>query len=94
MSSNEYELNKIASLAYLDVSSMPYLFDDVRVIMNYVAQLREIDTSDIVPLLHPLDLHQRLRGDEAIHTSYNSELSKIAPLFEDNLYLVPKVIER
>ena len=93
MSSSEHELKKIAALAYLDTHNTPHLLDDVRAIMAYVDQLRQIDTTDITPLLHPLDLHQRLRADEVCEENHSVELAKIAPLFANHLYLVPKVID-
>ncbi len=93
MSTTENELKKIAALAFLDTHSAPHLLDDVRAMMNYIEQLRQIDTTDITPLLHPLDLHQRLRADEVCDESHAAELAKIAPLFANHLYLVPKVID-
>ena len=42
------------------------------------------------PLLHPFALHQRLRADAVTEEDCIAELEAIAPLFEDDLYLVPK----
>lgn len=95
MSTNIAELKKIAALAYIDTHSenTTQLLQDVGAIMNYVEQLRQIDTANTAPLLHPLDLHQRLRADEVHEENRTEELAKIAPLFVDGLYLVPKVID-
>lgn len=93
MSTTEDELNKIAALSYLDTNNTPHLLHDVSAIMDYVEQLRQIDTTDIIPLLHPLGLHQRLRADEVNDVNHAAELANLAPLFVDNLYLVPKVID-
>ena len=95
MSTSEHEITKIAALAYLetDTKSAQQLAHDVSAIMDFVEQLRQIDTTTIAPLLHPLDLHQRLRLDEAVEVNRVQQLAKIAPLFADDLYLVPKVID-
>jgi aspartyl-tRNA(Asn)/glutamyl-tRNA(Gln) amidotransferase subunit C len=94
MPTTEDELKKIAALAYLkmDEAMLGTLTHDVGAIMNFVDKLRQIDTKSIAPLSHPLDLHQHLRKDEVNTENCVKPLEKIAPLFMDNLYLVPKVI--
>ncbi len=89
------ELAKIARLAYLNVEpeSAPQLTQEVSAIMDFVEQLRAVDTSQIAPLFHPFTLHQRLRTDEVTEEECLAELAAIAPHFEDNLYLVPQVID-
>lgn len=89
------ELKKIAHLAYLDADPehSSQLSEEISSIMNFVEQLRAVNTHHIAPLFHPFDLHQRLRSDEVTEEECLSELEAIAPLFEDNLYLVPKVID-
>ena len=89
------EFNKIAALAYLETNmhTTQQLANDVSAIMAFVKQLHEIDTTSIAPLLHPLDLHQRLRTDDIKENNCVEQLAKIAPLFTDHLYLVPKIID-
>ena len=95
MTTSDKELKKIASLAYIetDEKSAHQLAEDVNAIMNFMEKLREVDTTNIEPLLHPLKLNQRLRIDEVKETSVTNALKNIAPLFKDDLYLVPKVID-
>jgi len=89
------DLEKIAHLAYLDADdkNTTQLSDDISAIMDFVEQLRAENTEHIAPMFHPFDLHQRLRPDEVSEESCLAELAEIAPMFEDDLYLVPKVIE-
>ena len=89
------DLEKIANLAYLDidVDHSPKLMQDVSAIMDFVEQLRSVDTTNVTPLFHPLALHQRLRSDSITEEDCLAELEELAPLFEDNLYLVPQVID-
>lgn len=95
MSATERELHKIAALAciQLDVKNTQQLTHDVSAMMNFVEKLRGVSTQGIQPLLHPLDLHQRLRTDAITEMNQVHELANIAPQFVDDVYLVPKVIE-
>ena len=95
MPTSDHELKKIAALAYLelDLSHSTQLKQDLNAMMNFVDQLRQVDTSNISPLFHPLDLDQRLRKDEITEMNHEIPLSKMAPLFADGLFLVPKVID-
>jgi aspartyl-tRNA(Asn)/glutamyl-tRNA(Gln) amidotransferase subunit C len=91
----EAELKKLAALAYLelDADSTQQLAHDVVAIMSFVEQLRQVDTSTVSPLLNPLHMNQRLRVDDVTEENHVSDLAKMAPLFAEDLYLVPKVIE-
>lgn len=91
----KHELYKIAALAHLQLTpdSVEQLGRDVQDIMDFVEQLRMIETTDIPPLHHPLDLQQRFRPDEILASNHVSELERMAPDFCDGLYLVPKVID-
>ena len=95
MPTSEAELKKLAALSYLELNgnSAQQLAHDVGAIMDFVEQLRDVDTSDVPPLLSPLHLQQRLRADQISEENHVAALAKIAPLFADDLYLVPKVIE-
>jgi aspartyl-tRNA(Asn)/glutamyl-tRNA(Gln) amidotransferase subunit C len=88
------QLKHLATLAYLqlDDKTTPQLISDMNAFIECVAQLQQIDTSTIEPLRHPLDAYQRLRPDEAQVQDGAEKLAHIAPQFNHNLYLVPKVI--
>jgi len=95
MLTSAQEFKKIATLAHLeaDSKSAHQLASDVSSIMGFIEQLRTVDTTAVTPLIHPLELHQRLRVDEVHETSCVEQLAAIAPLFAEDLYLVPKIIE-
>ena len=96
MTTTEPELKKIAALAYLEIDNKKsqQLAHDVSSIMNFIEQLRQIDTKSVQPLSHPLNLHQRLRQDEITESNVVKELERLAPSFENSLYLVPKVVDK
>ena len=62
-------------------------------IFDLVEQLGEADTSNISPMAHPLDAHQRLRPDVVTETNQRELFQSIAPETVDGIYLVPQVIE-
>lgn len=85
-------LEHLSKLAYLDANSSPKLMEDLNAIIHFVDQLKQIDTRNIQPLTHPIDAQQHLRLDEAMNNDVSESLGEIAPQFEDNLYLVPRVL--
>lgn len=92
MALKETDLENIAQLAYLE-SDNQHLAADLNSIMNFIEELRKIDTTNVAPLFHPLDLSQRLRTDEVSEQDCSETLAKIAPSFDEGYYLVPKVID-
>lgn len=90
------DLEKIAQLAYLDtdIEHSPKLIEDINAIMNFVDQLRAVNTQEVEPLFHPLALNQRLRPDVVTEKNCLTELAELAPQFANELYLVPQVIEQ
>jgi aspartyl-tRNA(Asn)/glutamyl-tRNA(Gln) amidotransferase subunit C len=52
-----------------------------------------VDTADVVPMAHPLDMAQRLRPDVVAEADQREAFQAVAPQTDAGLYLVPKVIE-
>ena len=88
-------LAHLAKLAKIETTGAEeeQLCAEVGNIIALVDQLKKIDTTDIAPLAHPLELHQPLREDSQSKGSQTEVLNTIAPLMEDNIYLVPPVLE-
>ena len=89
------EVKKIAKLACLNINDadMASYAGDLSNILGLVEQMNAVDTSGVEPMSHPLDSVQRLREDVVTDTNRREEFQAIAPMTEDGLYLVPKVIE-
>ncbi len=91
-------LEQVKQIAYLarigigDEDAARYTHD-LSSILDFVAQMDAVDTTDIEPMAHPLDLPQRLRPDEVTEENQREKFLAIAPAVENGLYLVPKVIE-
>lgn len=95
MTISQSNLERIAQLSHLDTSKeeTTHLSDEISAIMDFVEQLQAVDTTNIAPLYSPFNLHQALREDDVSEKSCLEQLAEIAPLFEDDLYLVPKVLD-
>jgi aspartyl-tRNA(Asn)/glutamyl-tRNA(Gln) amidotransferase subunit C len=62
-------------------------------IIELVDRLKQVDTTGVTPMAHPLNMAQRLRPDVVTEVDQRDEYQKNAPLAADGLYLVPRVIE-
>ena len=95
MSLDRTDVEKIAHLARLALSGEEkdrYAVDLSR-ILDLVGQMNRVDTGQVAPMAHPLNMVQRLRADEPSEPDQRELFQHIAPATEDGLYLVPKVIE-
>lgn len=89
------EVQNVAHLARLAVSeaeSADYVTKLSRII-EFVDQLKQVDTRGVEPMAHPLPMAQRLRPDEITESDQRELFQKNAPRAEAGLYLVPRVIE-
>lgn len=95
MSLGSSDIKKIAHLARIAVSEedIAAYTKELSRILDLVEQMSAVDTDDIEPMSHPLDVTQRLRPDEVTEPNERDELQKLAPSAEAGLYLVPRVIE-
>jgi len=62
-------------------------------VLGLVDEMRQVDTTGVEPMAHPLDAAQRLRADEVTESDQRELYQSVAPAVEGGLYLVPKVIE-
>ncbi|HIL77720.1 MAG: Asp-tRNA(Asn)/Glu-tRNA(Gln) amidotransferase subunit GatC [Gammaproteobacteria bacterium] len=95
MSLTAADVNKIAYLARLgiDTQDTESYAKDLSGMLELVAQMSTVNTDNVAPMAHPLDQSQRLRPDQVSESNQREDFQRIAPQVEDNLYLVPKVIE-
>jgi len=95
MSLDKDQVQHIAMLARLRVADdeIADTVDKLSRIVDFVDQLSQADTADVVPMAHPLDAAQRLRADVVTEPDERDEFQKNASAVADGFYLVPKVIE-
>jgi len=89
------EVEKIAYLARLTIApeDIAHYARDLSDILKLVKQMEALDTTQVVPMAHPLDAVQRLRPDTITETNQRAHFQENAPLVDAGLYFVPKVID-
>ncbi|KXJ52945.1 Asp-tRNA(Asn)/Glu-tRNA(Gln) amidotransferase subunit GatC [Neptuniibacter pectenicola] len=95
MSLDRTDVDKIAHLARLQIEEQdaPEYAQNLSNILDLVDQMQAIDTTNVLPMAHPLDAVQRLRSDLVTEENQRELLQSVAPAVENGLFLVPKVIE-
>lgn len=95
MEVSEEELAHIAHLARLalDPGEVPRLREDLARILALVDEMNAVESADLAPMAHPVEMAQRLRPDEVREPDRRDLLQRGAPEVADGLYLVPRVID-
>ena len=95
MALSKKDIDYIAHLARLDISSdeAPLYTEKLTRILEFIDELDKVDTNDLLPMAHSLDISQRLRADEANVSEDRDLYQKNADVTSQGLYLVPRVIE-
>jgi aspartyl-tRNA(Asn)/glutamyl-tRNA(Gln) amidotransferase subunit C len=93
------DVDRIAHLARLELSppEAAAMLQQLNGFFGIVERMGAVDTSGVEPLYTPLSAVQqvqlRLRDDAVSETNDREANQRSAPLVEDGLFLVPKVIE-
>ena len=95
MTLSRQDIEYIAHLARLEVSEsdVPAYVDKLGRIIEFIDELGQADTVDMVPMAHPLDMSQRLRADEVTESDERDRYQANAPETENGVYVVPRVVE-
>jgi len=95
MSLSKDEVDRIARLARLAVrpEESAAVIERLNRVLGMIETMRAVDTRQVEPMAHALDVVQRLRADVVTETDQHEDFQAVAPAVERDLYLVPKVIE-
>lgn len=95
MSFTPEAMKRLATLARIALSDAEaaQMARELDGVFALIDRLQQAPTEGVEPLAHPLELTQRLRDDVVTEPDCREALMAIAPLAENGLYLVPKVIE-
>ncbi|HEX6983254.1 MAG TPA: Asp-tRNA(Asn)/Glu-tRNA(Gln) amidotransferase subunit GatC [Balneolaceae bacterium] len=95
MSVTREDVDYVANLARLQLNpeETEALVRDMNQILEHMETLEEVDTSDVEPLEHVIDLEYRLRDDKAEEPLPHQDALKNAPDADSDYFRVPKVIE-
>ena len=95
MSLDKSEVQKIAWLARLAISKedAANYCHELAEIVDMMEQMNSVDTTDVAPLTHPLEVFSRLRTDNVTESDQRENFQSNTSETKDGYYLVPKVIE-
>jgi aspartyl-tRNA(Asn)/glutamyl-tRNA(Gln) amidotransferase subunit C len=95
------EVERVAELAHLELKpeETPAMLRDLNAILEYVAQLNELDTRSVTPLAQVSELQDGagcgvLRADLPVPSLDRAVVMPQAPETDGVFFKVPKVIER
>ena len=89
------EVLKVATLAKLRIpdEEIEEFTKHFNKILEYFNQLNELDTTNVEPMSHVLDLKNVFREDQVKPSFPREEILKNAPAHDDEFFKVPKVIK-
>ena len=95
MSTDLKTLRGLAHLARLefDETREQQMLGDLNKILDWVAQLGELDTEGVAPLVHLSQEINVLRDDEARNTVSHQDGLRNAPRHDSDYFRVPKVLD-
>ena len=95
MSFSRDDVKWVAHLARLELNDaeMEAITGQLRSILDYVQQLRQVNTEGIEPLAHALNLHNIFRDDEPTPSLPVDEALANAPRRSQDFYSVPAVLD-
>lgn len=88
------QVRKVAELARLEIDDahLDPLADQLAAILAYMDKLNEVDTGDVAPTAHAIELTNAFREDDVHeHLDRDKGLAN-APQKEEGAFVVPKVI--
>jgi len=95
MSVSKEEVLYVAGLAKLHLSEdeISILSRDMNAILGYMERLNNLDTTDVEPLEHVIELGKTYRSDKAHEPLAHQKALENAPDADSDYFRVPKVIE-
>ncbi|HZP05426.1 MAG TPA: Asp-tRNA(Asn)/Glu-tRNA(Gln) amidotransferase subunit GatC [Terracidiphilus sp.] len=93
------DVARVAELAHLKLTpdETAHMLTDLNAILDYVAELNELDTAGVAPLAQVSELEEftsALRPDEVRPSLDRTAVTQQAPESDKVFFKVPKVIER
>lgn len=95
MQVDEATVRRIARLARIKVTDEEArgLEKELSGILDWVKQLDEVDTSAVEPMTRVVPIELKKRADEVTDGEIADQVTRNAPMTEDDYFVVPKVVE-
>lgn len=89
------QVKHVADLARLNVTDeeVAMFEEQLSDIMTYVEKLNEVDTTDVKPTTHVLEMTNVMRNDETEKGLTQEEALNNAPSKQDGQFKVPSILE-
>jgi aspartyl-tRNA(Asn)/glutamyl-tRNA(Gln) amidotransferase subunit C len=89
------EVQRVAFLAQLRLmpEELEQLTDQLQNILQYMEKLSELDTSEVEPFSHAVDVSNIFREDIVSNTPNTDAILANAPVKSKTFFRVPKIIE-
>ena len=97
---SEQDVKRVAELAHLQLTPEEFggMQRDLNAILDYIAELNELDTTNVEPLAQVSELESgataELRPDKLVPSLQRDAVMPQAPESDGTFFKVPKVIER
>lgn len=88
-------VKRVARLARIKVSDegAERMTGQLNGILGFVEQLNEVDVTGVEPLTSVVEQTMKKRQDGVTDGNYPDDVTRNAPMSEDNFFMVPKVVE-
>jgi aspartyl-tRNA(Asn)/glutamyl-tRNA(Gln) amidotransferase subunit C len=95
MQVDEETVHRIARLARIKVSEAEAkaLQKELSGILDWVAQLDEVDTRGVEPMTRVVDTRLKRRPDQVTDGGMSGDIVANAPASKDDFFVVPKIVE-
>jgi aspartyl-tRNA(Asn)/glutamyl-tRNA(Gln) amidotransferase subunit C len=95
MQVDEATVRRIARLARIRITDEEArsLGGELSGILDWVAQLDEVDTSTVEPMTRVVAQGLKMREDQVTDGDKADDVTRNAPMVEDHFFVVPKVVE-
>ena len=95
MSVTPEDVRKIARLARIAVpeARLKPLAGELSGILDWIAQLNEVDVADVAPMASAVRQQLPMRGDDVTDGDKPADIVANAPRSEGGFFVVPKVVE-
>jgi aspartyl-tRNA(Asn)/glutamyl-tRNA(Gln) amidotransferase subunit C len=95
MQVDEATVRRIARLARIKITDAEAkgLVNELSGILNWVEQLKEVDTSAVEPMTRVVPIELKKREDAVTDGGKAEQILRNAPLAEDGFFVVPKIVE-
>ena len=95
MQIDEATVRRIARLARIEITDTEAtgLVAELSGILGWIAQLDEVDTRAVEPMTRVVPIELKQRADVVTDGGIADDILRNAPMAEDHLFVVPKVVE-